>query len=891
MQGKTRLTDDASILDDESFDASEFLEIQAVAGTRRSTCLFLFYKFWAHYLFGHYMTALRLCDEIHAEIEEAWSSRHVIAIPFYRSLCQLALLREDPSALDVDQVKDQVRACISKLENWSVINDATFAAWSSILTAELCEVEGSYGPCLASLEKALDHAEVQSMWLEYALALELYGEFMVRRGSKRAARTTIRDAVASYRRISALGKADQLAQKHEWLLQGTGSLHTADAGVQTDAPSVPDRTSWAPPSATSMPTREGPAVTDGLDIFDLESLLKSSQALSSTLQMDELFPKLTQIVLQTTAAELCAIIIEDEEIGWSPAAITDALGNEYASGQSLEKVENIVGKQIILYAIRFKELVFCNNIYDDVRFSNVPESYRQRNPYGRAIVAMPIERGDRLVGCLYVEGEPHSFAQRNSTVLSLLVNSIGISIANAQLFRSQQRALAQAREAEQKAKENLKLAEEAAKAKSMFLANVSHELRTPLHGTIGVAELLKGTDLDAEQDGYADSIRVCADTLLTVINDILDYSKLEAGKMQLFSVPLSLGDTVREVIRALSFSNTGKHVETIADLDSLPKRPLVMGDPVRLHQVLMNLLSNAYKFTTKGSVTVLARVEEDTDEYLVATLGVRDTGIGISEEQKRKLFQPFSQADSSTARSYGGTGLGLSICRAIIESVLKGRIWLDSKVGEGTTVLFTVKFPKAPADAPDPRAQSSSTRPTADPMALFSTLSMADAPDEFHHAPLEALRNTPRGQIRICIAEDNPVNQKIAIQFVQRLGFACQAYGDGQQAVDALVQAAHDQTPFHIVLMDVQMPKLDGYDATREIRRHADVKVREVLIIAMTASAIRGDREKCMEAGMNNYLAKPVRQAVLRDMLEGYLSGNAGKVGEARSARLREAFD
>jgi CheY-like chemotaxis protein len=339
-------------------------------------------------------------------------------------------------------------------------------------------------------------------------------------------------------------------------------------------------------------------------------------------------------------------------------------------------------------------------------------------------------------------------------------------------------------------------------------------------------------------------------------------------------VPLSLTETISEVVRALSYTNIERNLKTIQELD-LPKDLVVMGDPVRLHQILMNLMSNAYKFTARGSVTVRAKVDWEDAENIKVTVSVTDTGIGISEEQQKKLFLPFSQADSSTARSYGGTGLGLSICKAILENVMQGQIWLKSKPDVGTTVSFSLKFRKvSPNEMSAQNGGSSSSHQhhshgrEADPMAIFTPPADDDAPGA---RAILSLQGVPRDQLKVCIAEDNPINQKIAINFVKKLGFNCEAYGDGQQAVDALTRAALDDKPFHLVLMDVQMPVLDGYNATREIRKHPDQRVREILVIAMTASAIRGDREKCLEAGMNNYLAKPVRADTLKQMLESYL--------------------
>lgn len=349
---------------------------------------------------------------------------------------------------------------------------------------------------------------------------------------------------------------------------------------------------------------------------------------------------------------------------------------------------------------------------------------------------------------------------------------------------------------------------------------------------------------------------------------------------EVFSVPLSLTETISEVVRALSYTNIERNLETIQDLQLDPNL-VVMGDPVRLHQILMNLMSNAYKFTAKGTVTVRAKVNSEDADSIKVTVSVTDTGIGITEEQQKKLFLPFSQADSSTARSFGGTGLGLSICKAILENVMHGQIWLESKPGVGTTVSFSLPFKKVKQSDMGEQNGNTPHGREADPMAIFTPPAEDDGPGA---RAIVSLQGIPRDQLKVCIAEDNPINQKIAINFVKKLGFNCEAYGDGQQAVDALTRANKDGHPFHLVLMDVQMPVLDGYNATREIRQHEDPQVRDILVIAMTASAIRGDREKCLEAGMNNYLAKPVRAETLKQMLESYLHQPARAIPNLQQA-------
>ena len=589
--------------------------------------------------------------------------------------------------------------------------------------------------------------------------------------------------------------------------------------------------------------------------YDLINIIKAQNLLTRETRIETLIDKMLQILLEVSGAERVFLLRKRRK--WRIEGYRDLQENR----SIVEKIaisDDLLSSDMVRYTIRTGKEITLENF---AQYLNDPYTQRVRP---RSILVVPVTIQSRIVAIIYLE---HSSIENLFTAdrregIRLLSTQIAISLVNAQMVDDLENLVQERTDALEKQNHELivaqQLAEEATRAKSNFLANMSHEIRTPLNGIMGMAHLALQHHPNLQQARYLKKIILSGDHLLQIINDILDFSKIEARKMKLEAVHFNLGSVMDNIASLMGHSAEKKGlcltIECPSDVDQG-----YVGDPLRLSQVLTNLVGNAIKFTAHGKVTVsVERIEgeivskkrdEMADEEAPPVhlrFSVTDTGIGISKDQVKILFKPFSQGDVSTTRKYGGSGLGLSICMRLV-ALMGGDIGLESRPGKGSRFYFQVPFQKvASQDRTDLHAP------------YRSNLSGAVV----EGWEVDRLRQI--SDKRILVVEDNEINYQVVEELLQGAGFLTQVAVNGREAVEMA-----EFQDFDLILMDIQMPEMDGYKATALIRRQK--LNRSIPIVAMTAHALSHQRQKCLDAGMVDHLAKPIKPAALQRILLKWL--------------------
>jgi len=773
-----------------------------------------FNKMMLAYLSGEYQLALEYLEAMEVSIEGGYGTYCIPVYHFYGALIYLSMEAGVVDKGEGRRYRRLMKKHLAQMRGYAADIPENHGNKLLIILGEEARLRSDWESAVGYFEESIETGLVEGYLPEVALAYELMARTLSRLNLAQEAALSMEKAIDGYRQWGYQAKVNQLKR----IKETAGSSH--ENGLKKG----------------SEPFQQ----------FDLRTIISASQAISEEIVLEDLLQKMIRIVLHNAGASRAVFIAGRGDQLWVQVEgeVLDG-GIEVAMDRPLSAYPDIPEK-LVNYVMNTKEKVIISNTDEMAPYL---EPDRPPMPGNGSVLCMPVESKRSMVGVLYIENKlmDRAFETHHSMVLKIIASQLAISIENARLYQNLEEMVEE--RTNQLLSKNLQLEasnkhlEQANQTKDVFLANMSHEVRTPLHGIIGMASLFLKGNLSTEQEETIEAIIASARSLLGIINEILDFSKVQANRIQMEEQNFALEEIIAEIIPVFEMEAGKKGVLLTWSLEGETKAVL-RGDPLRIKQIINNLMGNALKFTEKGEVGLILGVHRHADKGLVRlSIEVSDTGIGIAEEKLEKIFEEFVQADSNTSRKYGGTGLGLSITKKLV-SLMGGSIEVESIPGEGSTFKCSV------------------------------VLKMLEASQWISLDRGKASRTLNRNGLIGChvlVAEDNPLSQKYIKAILDYFGCRVTLVTDGQKVLDAMASKTYD-----CILMDKNMPVFDGIETTQAIRARERLYGGHTPIIALTAAAVAGDREQLLAAGMDDYISKPVDEKRLFEALKEAVSVERG---------------